>query len=104
MGNDVFLFLEKYGFDVISVEENDRYLASYYQEAKNNIVGQKNHYIFILDTDVINENTSNLEKEGAKIITVRSMTNLTDDEEKDNLDYPKMMFEFIEQIRSEVNN
>ena len=102
--NDVFLFLEKYGFDVISVEESDRYLASYYQEAKNNIVGKKNNYIFVLDTDEINENTSNLEKAGAKIITVRSMTNLTDDEEKDNLDYPKMMSEFIEQIRNEVNN
>ncbi|MDE5630460.1 MAG: metal ABC transporter substrate-binding protein [Bacilli bacterium] len=103
-GNDVFLFLEKYGFDVISVEESDRYLASYYQEAKNNIVNKKNTYIFVLDTDTINENTSNLEKAGAKIITVRSMTNLTDDEEKDNLDYPKMMMEFIEQIRNEVNN
>lgn len=102
-GNDVFLFLEKYGFDVISVEESDRYLASYYQEAKNNIVNKKNDYIFVLDTDEINENTSNLEKSGAKIITVRSMTNLTDEEEKENLDYPKMMTEFIEQIRNEVN-
>lgn len=104
VGNDVFLFLEKYGFDVISVEESDRYLASYYQEAKNNIVDKKNNYIFVLDTDEINENTSNLEKAGAKIITVRSMTNLTDEEEKDNLDYPKMMMEFIEKIRNEVNN
>lgn len=103
-GNDVFLFLEKYGFDVISVEESDRYLASFYQEAKNNIVNKKNNYIFVLDTDEINENTTNLEKAGAKIITVRSMTNLTDEEEKDNLDYPKMMVEFIEQIRNEVNN
>lgn len=103
-GNDVFLFLEKYGFDVISVEESDRYLASSYQEAKNRIVSKKNNYIFILDTDKVNENTSNLEKAGAKIITVRSMINLTDEEEKDNLDYPKMMSEFIEQIRNEVNN
>jgi len=88
VGNDVFLFLEKYGFDVISVEESDRYLASYYQEAKNNIVNKKNSFIFVLDTDKINENTSALEKAGAKIITVKSM----------------MMTEFIEQIRNEVNN
>ncbi len=99
VGNDVFLFL-----DVISVEESDRYLASYYQEAKNNIVNKKNSFIFVLDTDKINENTSALEKAGAKIITVKSMSNLTDEEEKDNLDYPKMMTEFIEQIRNEVNN
>lgn len=104
VGNDVFLFLEKYGFDVISVEESDRYLASYYQEAKNNIVGKKNSYIFVLDIDTMNENTSNLEKAGAKVVTVKSMTNLTDDEEKENVDYPKMMLEFIEQIRNEVNN
>ncbi len=103
-GNDVFLFLEKYGFDVISVEESDRYLPSYYQEAKNNIVNKKNNYIFVLDTDKTNENTKNLEKAGAKIITVKSMTNLTDEEEKEHLDYPKMMLEFIEQIRNEVNN
>lgn len=104
VGNDVFLFLEKYGFDVISVEESDRYLANFYQEAKNRIVSKKNNYIFVLDTDEINENTSNLEKAGGEIINVRSMANLTDEEEKDNLDYPKMMIEFIEQIKNEVNN
>lgn len=103
-GNNIFLFLEKYGFDVISVEEDDHYLASYYQEAKNNIVNKNNQYIFILDTDEINENTKNLEKDGATVVKVKSMINLTDDEEKDNLDYPKMMMSFIEQLRLEVNN
>lgn len=103
-GNDVFLFLEKYGFDVISVEETENYIPTKYQEAKNNIVSGKNTNIFVLDTDETNENTANLEKAGAKIITVKSMTNLTDDEEKEGLDYPKMMNEFIEYIRNEVNN
>ena len=30
-GNDVFNFLEKYGFEVLSVEENDKYVQTDYQ-------------------------------------------------------------------------
>ncbi|MCH5167711.1 MAG: zinc ABC transporter substrate-binding protein [Erysipelotrichales bacterium] len=101
-GNDVFKFLEKYGFRVLAIEENDLYNAAELNEARNNITQQLNSYVFVLNTDETNENTKKLENEGATIITVASMTNLTDEEYKDGYDYQQMMETFIEAIKTEV--
>lgn len=103
-GNDVFEFLESYGFEVLSIEENDKFLQSDYQTAKNNINSKANSYIFVLDTDTISENVNKLKAEGAIIVEVKSMINLTDEEIRDNVDYPKMMLQFIEQIKMEAYN
>ena len=103
-GNDVFEFLEHYGFEVLSVEDNDKFLQSDYQTAKNNINNKSNQYIFILDTDSISENVKKLQAEGAKVITVKSMINLSEEQIANNEDYPKMMLEFIDQIKMEAYN
>lgn len=103
-GNDVFMFLEKYGFDVISIEENDNYISTNFQDAKNAITNKSVSYIFILDTDTESENVTKLKSAGGNIVKVKSMINLTDDEKDDNLDYPKMMMEFINQIKTEAYN
>lgn len=103
-GNDVFNFLTKYGFNVISIEENDKYIQKDFQEAKNNITGKKNSFVFVLDTDEISDNVEKLEKEGATIAYVKAMNNLTDEERQEFVDYPKMMSNFIEQVKSEVYN
>lgn len=103
-GNDVFKFLEKYGYKVLSVEENDLTDAKELNEAKNNIKEKLNSYVFILNTDEESENVRNLEKEGAVIVTVQSMINLSDEEYKDGYDYEQMMDNFIETIKTEVYN
>lgn len=103
-GNDVFKFLEKYGFTVLSVEENDLANPSEFNEAKNNIKNKLNSYVFILSTDEINANTKDLENEGAVIANVQSMINLTDEESKDGYNYEQMMETFIETIKTEVYN
>lgn len=104
VGNDVFKFLEKYGFEVLSIEENDKYLAKDYQTAKNNISAKNNSYIFILDTDEENENTKKLVKAGAKIARIKSMINLTDEERKESVDYQSLMEDFIAQLKTEAYN
>lgn len=102
--NDVFKFLEKYGFKVLSIEENDLANPAELNEAKNNIKNKLNSYIFILNTDTINDLTKSLENEGAIIANVQSMINLTDEEYKDGYDYEQMMDTFIETIKTEVYN
>ena len=102
--NDVFKFLEKYGFKVLSIEENDLANPTELNEAKNNIKNKLNSYIFILNTDTINDLTKSLENEGAVIANVQSMINLTDEEYKDGYDYEQMMDTFIETIKTEVYN
>lgn len=101
-GNDVFEFLEKYGFNVLSIEDNDLFLQADYQEAKNLIAAKKNTYIFLLNTDSVTENVKKLQSEGAKIIYIDSMINLSEKEAEEHQDYAKMMLNFIEQIKTEV--
>lgn len=103
-GNDVFKFLEKYGFRVLSVEENDLTDSAELNEAKNNVKNKLNSYVFILNTDTENEFTKSLEAEGAVIASIQSMINLTDEEYKDGYDYEQMMDNFLETLKTEVYN
>lgn len=103
-GNDVFKFLEKYGFKVLSVEENDLTNSAELNEAKNNVRNKLNSYVFILNTDTENEFTKSLEAEGAVIASVQSMINLTDEEYKEGYDYEQMMDNFLETLKTEVYN
>ena len=103
-GNDVFKFLEKYGFRVLALEDNDLLDAAEVNEAKTKISEKSNTYVFVLNTDEINENTKSLEDLGATIQPVQSMINLSDEEAEENIDYQAMMESFIEQIKDEVYN
>lgn len=103
-GNDVFKFLEKYGFIVLSVEDNDLLDAKELNDAKNNVRNKLNSYVFILNTDEESANVKNLEADGAVVASVQSMINLSDEEYKDGYDYEQMMNNFIETIKTEVYN
>lgn len=103
-GNDVFKFLEKYGFKVLSIEDNDLSDAKELSDAKNNIKNKLNSYVFTLNTDAETENVKNIEAEGAIVASIQSMINLSDEEYKDGYDYEQMMDNFIETIKTEVYN
>ncbi len=103
-GNDVFKFLEKYGFKVLSIEDNDLSDAKELSDAKNNIRNKLNSYVFTLNTDTETENVKSLEAEGAIVASVQSMINLSDEEYKEGYDYEQMMDNFIETIKTEVYN
>ncbi len=104
IGNDVFSFLEKYGFQIINIEENDTYLPIHFQEAKNKITDKSNTNVFVLDIDEESDNVKNLKSAGAEVIKVNSMLNRTEEEETEGTDYQKLMKQFIEAIQQEVNN
>lgn len=104
VGNDVFKFLERYKFKVLSLEENDLFNPAELNEAKNNIANKTNDYVFILNTDKKNANVLALEEAGAKVVMVESMINQTDEQEENNIDYMTMMEQFIESIKTEVYN
>lgn len=101
-GNDVFKFLEKYGFTVLTLEENDLYNSAEYNEAKTRIENKTNSFIFVLNTDEINENTKKIEALGGTVVYVPSMINRTDEEDKNDYNYEQMMETFIEMLKNEV--
>lgn len=102
VGNDVFKFLETYGFEVVSIEENDNYVSTDYQKAKNLITSKKNKYIYILDTDEESENVKKLKQAGATVIKINTMETLTETERNNKNDYKTLMNDFIENIKKEA--
>lgn len=102
VGNDIFKFLTKYGFNIISVEDNADFLNSDLTKSKNLIKNKKNSYVFVLDTDEDTDNVNKLVSLGATKISIKSMTNLSLDDVKNNIDYKTMMNNFLDNIRNEV--
>ena len=103
-GNDVFKFLEKYDFKVLSVEENDSYKPAELNEAKTSITNKNNSYVFLLDTDEESENVKKLTALGAKVVKINTIETLTDEEKANHYTYINMMNEFIENIKAEAYN
>ncbi len=98
VGSNTLKFLENYGFNVISLEDDNTYT----NELKNNFKSKSYQYVFIKD-DIKNDKVTDLEKNyGAKMISVNSMDVLTDDEVKNNENYINIMKTFIKNLSDVV--
>ena len=96
-------FLEKYGFNVLSIEENEK-KKSDFQDAKNAVTSKSNSYVFILENNESDENVQKLKSAGAKIIKIKSLKNLTSEEKNSGYDYQQYINTFIDDLKSEVYN
>ena len=95
--------LEKYGFNVLSIEENEK-KKSDFQDAKNAVTSKSNSYVFILENNESDENVQKLKSAGAKIIKIKSLKNLTSKEKNSGYDYQQYINTFIDDLKSEVYN
>lgn len=103
VGNDLFKFLEKYGYNVLNIDESKN-KKSDYQEAKNLVSNKSNSYVFVLEKSVNDENVAKLKNAGASIVSIKSLKSLTQDEINDGYDYLQYMNTFIDDLKSEVYN
>lgn len=103
VGNDLFKFLEKYGYNVLSIDESKN-KKSDYQEAKNLVSNKSNSYVFVLEKSVNDENVAKLKNAGASVVSIKSLKSLTQDEINDGYDYLQYMNTFIDDLKSEVYN
>ena len=96
--SNMFKFLENYGFKVISLEEleDTASIKSSFKNKKYTAIFMKNTEE---KTDLINELVDNYE---AKIVTVNTMTTLSDENVKNNDNYISIMNDFLENIRNVV--
>ena len=103
VSNDLFKFLEKYGFNVISLEENDDLTDKTISTAQVLIENKSNSYIFLLDNDEITNTVKKLvDDNDATIIRLHSLANITENERELKKDYISIMNEHIELLKNEL--
>lgn len=101
--NDLFKYLEKYNFEIISLDESDPSFYKNMTTVKNMIAKGELKYIYSLKNETINENiTSLLEGTTVKILEIHPLSNLDESEKKAKKDYLSIMNENIELLKEQL--
>lgn len=104
VSNDAFKYLEKYGFVVISLEENDNLNDKVISDVKKLLAGKQISYIFLKDNEETNATIKDLKNNYEFTTTsLNTLTTLNADERKDKKDYISIMMDNINSIKLEVN-
>ena len=104
VSSDSFKYLEKYGFTVISLEQNDNLTDKIISDAKKMYTNKEVQYVFIKDNEEKSELINDLESNyGAKVISLNSISTLTAEQRVNDIDYMSLMKENIGFIKLETN-
>lgn len=104
VSNDVFKYLEKYGFTVISLEENENLTEKTIADVRNLLRNKTINYIFLKDDEEENETIKTLKNEyGVQTVSLNSLSTLNAEDRKDKKDYVSIMMDNINSIKLEVN-
>jgi len=102
VSNDAFKFLEKYGFQIISLDP-DTATEKTVSDASELINNGTNKHIFFLENDQENPHIKNLEQNTTvDVITFKNLSNITDEERNNSYDYIKLMNDNLELIKKET--
>lgn len=101
IGNNTFNFLKNYGFNVISIVDNENSNTNKSQ-AKKLIQNKTLSYVFILPGDEENDNVKELVSAGATVINVPNLYTINDEQRKNKQDYLYFVKNMIENIKTEV--
>lgn len=100
-----FKFLEKYGFTVISLEENDELNDKVILDVKNLIEEDIIDYIFTTNQEKINATVQEIMDEtDVEIAELNTIDNITDEQRKNKEDYITLLNENIELFKNELYN
>lgn len=105
VSSDVFKYLEKYGFTVISLEENENLTEKTIADAKKLIANKQVSYIFLKDDEEENKIIKDI-KNSYEITTVslNTLSTLNAEDRRDKKDYISIMMDNINSIKLEVND
>ncbi len=102
VANNAFKFLEKYGFEIISISSDDESSNTNISKAKSAFSSKTNAYLFIIKGSEENDTIKSMTDAGAKLAEINPMYTLTDDEIKNGTDYINVIKSFIDTIKEEV--
>lgn len=106
VSSDSFKYLEKYGFNVISIEENENLTDKVIANVKNLVTNKNVHYIFVKDNEPETELIKELKNinNSIQITSLNSLNTLSAIDRKDKKDYLSIMYDNINSIKLEVNH
>lgn len=105
VSSDTFKYLEKYGFTVISLEENENLTDKLLSDVNKILSSKSVKYIFLKDNEEPNKTIANLkEKYKIQTVSLNSLSTLSASERKDKKNYINIMMDNINSIKLEVNN
>lgn len=103
VANDLFKFLEKYGYTVISLEENSNLTDKTVADVKQMIETEQISYIFLKEGEEENDTIKSLvEETGVETLTLKTLSNMTEEESENNQDYITLMNQNIETLKQEL--
>ncbi len=97
-------FLEKYGFEVMSLEENDDLNDKIISDVINNIENGTNTYIYSFDKDNLNDTVKNIISSypTVQILELNNISNLTENQRNNKDDYVTLTNENIDLLKNEL--
>ncbi len=99
IGDDMFSFLDTYGFTTISIQDENNLTNT----IKNKFKNQEYKFVLVADTKEIPDAIKDLrDNYGAQIIVVNTMLTLTDQERENNDTYISIMNDFINTLSNNV--
>lgn len=103
VSDDVFKFLEKYGFTVISLEENDNLTEKTIVDVKTLIANGQIHYIYVKQNEEISKTIEAIqESTNVELLELNTLENLSDSDKSDNEDYISIMTKNLELLKQEL--
>ncbi len=103
VANKVLKYLEKYGFEVISLDEEDALIDKNINIVKDKLSSGTVNYIFLLEHEKIPDKVQQLiDDEKIETLTFRRLDNITDEERDNKEDYLSIMNQNIELIKQET--
>lgn len=103
VGNDLFLYLSKYGINVISLEESDNFTKKNLYTAEELIQKGEIKYIYVKKGEEINKNINDLkDKYNIEIIELNSLYTITEDDRKGSNDYLTIMYNNLELLKQQL--
>lgn len=101
--NDAFKFLEKYGFNVISLEENENLNEKVILDVINKIKNKEIKNIFTVNKASLNDTVKKIAGENEiNIEQLNTITNLSDEKRSNKEDYISLLNENIELLKNEL--
>jgi ABC-type Zn uptake system ZnuABC Zn-binding protein ZnuA len=103
VADDLFLFLQKYGLEVLSLEDNNNLTAKKLDDIEKLMKNKKINYIFIKNNDELNEKAKALvEKYNIPTLSFKTGSNLSEIERSEKIDLIKIFYNNIEELKKEL--